>query len=436
MPRGLKGNSLTGEVEGEIKDSGYYNFNVEVADGNGDSSAVFVTVNVQPKSTLKTHKIVEVEANSYINFNMKGLESEQVSADNELFKNLDIVDTRKGIVGDAKHAAAVATLRVSKAQASVKATQKLVMEAQADKDFAVDRLRLNEKTLKAAQQNLALALLEQNQAAVRLSEARTTVEDATIRFNKAQKVLERAGDALVEAKAQMQKCEEELRAANTQKDAAQEEYDRAFTDLENANTQLEDAKIRKEFADEAVKAAKDALELAQQARDDAEADLNRADYNLELAEKALEAALFKVASIRAKLEAAKSALGDSKWEWEIVINKLYVAQARKEAADRASAIALAEGSLSDHNVNNGYNGIGSKGTTFNGCGINTYPLISGTSQVVSTNAEGYRLASGHNIIYGSCSEVTQCAAGDIISYNGYIVNGVVNAIRINKVLLS
>lgn len=111
------------------------------------------------------------------------------------------------------------------------------------------------------------------------------------------------------------------------------------------------------------------LDLAQQARDDAEADLAQADFNLDAAETALDHALEKVAEIREKAYAAKKALATAKWEWEQAINTLYVAQSRKEAADRATAIALAEGSVSDHNtIGGGVNTIGSSGrSTFGGC---------------------------------------------------------------------
>ena len=140
----------------------------------------------------------------------------------------------------------------------------------------------------------------------------------------------------------------------------------------------------------------------------------------------------------------------SNGKWEIVINQLYITQSRKEAADRSSAIALAEGSLSDNNIDNGvkiiansgstFNGCGvnscNSGSTFNGCGVNSYPLISGTFKVVSVNVYGYKLASGHSIIYGACSDVKSCNTGDLIAYSGYIVNGVVNALRIKRVLLS
>jgi hypothetical protein len=99
--------------------------------------------------------------------------------------------------------------------------------------------------------------------------------------------------------------------------------------LEAARTQLEDAKARKLVADQAVKAAKDALEIAQQARDDADNALKQADFNLKNAEQALDAALRKVAGIREKFNIAKNELSASQWDWEIKLNKLYVAQSRK-----------------------------------------------------------------------------------------------------------
>ena len=129
----------------------------------------------------------------------------------------------------------------------------------------------------------------------------------------------------------------------------------------------------------------------------------------------------------------------------MALNKLYVAQSRKETADRASSIALAEGSKSDHNVNNGAASVG--GTTsfsnaaakasFGGCDAKAYPSISGSSKVVSVGANGYELASGHNVLYGSCSQASgKVSVGDFVRYNGYINNGVINALRIERVLLS
>lgn len=395
-------------------------------------------------------KVVEVSTKTQTTTShsrIDAIEAEQVAADKELFKALDKVDTHKKIVADAKQKLAVATLRNTNAQASFNAADAAWKQATSDLEVARNILSSAQNVVNAAQQNLQLALTEQGQAAQTLADARKAVEVAQKRFNDAQKAVSDAEDNLVKAKDLFAKAEAALRDANTQKATAQEEYKRAYDNLENAKTQLEDAKTRKQQADQAVKAAQDALELAQQARDDADNDLKQADFNLDKAEKALDAALKKVATIRERYNHAKDDLSAAQWDWETALNKLYVAQARKETADRASAIALAEGSLSDHNVQNGVNTIGgsiniNSGSTvvstasFGGCDAKAYPVISGTSKVVSVNSNGFNLASGHSVIYGSCSSVGKCSVGDFVNYNGYIVNGVVNALRIDRVLLS
>ena len=290
---------------------------------------------------------------------------------------------------------------------------------------------------------MQLALTEQGQAAKTLAAARKAVEDAQTRFTAASKAVSDAEDNLVKAKAAYSKADQTLIDAKTQRAAAEQEYKRAYDNLEAAKTQLEDARARKAQADQAVKAAQDALEIATQARDDADNALKQADFALVNAEKALDAALRKVAAIREKFNVAKDELSAAQWDWETVLNKLYVAQARKETADRASAIALAEGSSSDHNVNNGVSSVvgsinlaNGGNVAFGGCDNKNYPVISGNSKVVSASSSGYTLASGHSVIFGSCSSVAKCSVGDYASYNGYIVNGVVNALRIERVLLS
>lgn len=107
---------------------------------------------------------------------------------------------------------------------------------------------------------------------------------------------------------------------------------------------------------------------------------------------------------------------------------------------------MAEGSKSDHNVNNGVASIGgstslsnagAKAASFSGCDAKAYPSIAGSSKVVSVGANGYELASGHNVVFGSCSQAsTKVSVGDFVRYNGYINNGVINALRIERVLLS
>ncbi len=69
--------------------------------------------------------------------------------------------------------------------------------------------------------------------------------------------------------------------------------------------------------------------------------MKQADFSLDKAEKALDAALKKIAAIRVKYNIANDELSAAEWDWELSVNKLYLAQSRKETADRASAIALA-----------------------------------------------------------------------------------------------
>ncbi len=71
------------------------------------------------------------------------------------------------------------------------------------------------------------------------------------------------------------------------------------------------------------------MEIATQARDDAKNELTKADFVLTEAEKRLDAALTKVTALREKYNVAKAELNAQKWDYELKINQLYAAQARK-----------------------------------------------------------------------------------------------------------
>ena len=327
LPTGIKGSTLDGSIDGTIQNAGYYNFQVECADGEGKSAQAFVTINVQPKTSLTSNffiiiilasKVVQVSSNSFSSSSLatfEKIEAEQVAADNQLFKALDVVDTRKKVVADIKQHVATATLRLTNAQLSFDAADAAWKKATADREIAQTLFVRAQIALDAAQKNLQLALTEQGRSAKTLADARKNLEEAQRRFNAAQKTLSDAEAAVVAAKDQFSKAESTLRTAQTQRAAANEEYKRAFQALEAANTQLEDARARKILADQAVKAARDALEIAQQARDDAVNALQKADFNLANAEKALDAALKKVAAIRERFNAAKNELSTAQWDW-------------------------------------------------------------------------------------------------------------------------
>ena len=104
------------------------------------------------------------------------IEKEQVSADNELFKALDIVDTKKKVVADVKQHVATATLRVTNAQLSYDAADAAWKKATSDKEVAQAVLTGALNALNAAQKNLELALTEQGQSTQNLANARKALE--------------------------------------------------------------------------------------------------------------------------------------------------------------------------------------------------------------------------------------------------------------------
>lgn len=135
------------------------------------------------------------------------IEAEQVAADNNLFKALDIVDTRKKVVADTKQHTATATLRVTNAQLSLEAADNAWKQATSDRDVAQALFSNAQSALNAAQKNLELALSEQGLAAKTLAAARKTLEEAQQRFNAAQKTLAEAERNLVDAKEKYSKAE-------------------------------------------------------------------------------------------------------------------------------------------------------------------------------------------------------------------------------------
>ena len=68
--------------------------------------------------------------------------------------------------------------------------------------------------------------------------------------------------------------------------------------------------------------------------------------------------LANLADARYALEQTKNDLGSAEWDLEKALALLYQAQARKEAADRASALALAEGATNLDGSTNVFNSLG------------------------------------------------------------------------------
>ena len=99
---------------------------------------------------------------------------------------------------------------------------------------------------------------------------------------------------------------------------------------------LQDAINKKGKADIVVINAKNALDIVGQANNDAVAALHMAQRNYELAYSALDNANILVSRVRTELAAADNKLGVAKFNLLQALNNLYVAQALKEQADKAT----------------------------------------------------------------------------------------------------
>lgn len=117
-----------------------------------------MTWNIQPKTLVRSSQLVDVQSQHVeLQYDINQVEKEQIAADDELFKALDIVGQKKSDVEAKKQVVAVATVKVNNAQASVDAATKAYNIAVSDRDNAQDNYRLAESALKDAQQNLQLA---------------------------------------------------------------------------------------------------------------------------------------------------------------------------------------------------------------------------------------------------------------------------------------
>lgn len=105
----------------------------------------------------------------------------------------------------------------------------------------------------------------------------------------------------------------------------------------------------------------------------------------------------------------------------LALNQLYVASAAKEQADKAMAIVSAQLAPSQE-------------TTFSGCVQGAFPSFFGSSQIVSTIPQGFLLQSGQRLLYGSCSKGVGGAfsEGEMVSFEGYLREGAIHAVKLSK----
>lgn len=175
-------------------------------------------------------------------------------------------------------------------------------------------------------------------------------------------------------------------------------------------------------------AAQNAVNIVNQLNDRAQSGLTASQNSYVKAYSALNNANTVVSQLQESLNDASDQLGVAKFNLQQANNNLFVAQARKEQADKATEIVRAQSSaLPADDSTSTY--------IFAGCEQQAYPSIGGSALINDANKYGYKLSSGHALVFGGCTKGdVSVRKGDVITYNGYIKNGYVHCTSYQKAL--
>jgi hypothetical protein len=112
-------------------------------------------------------------------------------------------------------------------------------------------------------------------------------------------------------------------------------------------------------------------------------------------------------------------VGEAKYKLTLALNKLFVAQAAKEQADKAINILYTQNSISDQ--------------PFAGCNQGSFPGMFGTGRVKIVNQNGFTLESGQILLSGPCTaSALACSVGDMLYFEGYLRSGCIHLLRFSK----
>jgi len=106
------------------------------------------------------------------------------------------------------------------------------------------------------------------------------------------------------------------------------------------------------------------------------------------------------------------------------MNQLLVAQALKAEKDKALSIISSQITKAANDSTAKY--------VFGGCERLGYPSFSGSLCVTDLIPNGVKLASGHILLYGSCTKSVKFSKGDVINFAGYLKDGIIHALNLSK----
>jgi chromosome segregation ATPase len=248
LPEGIHANRKTGALSGQFAQSGIYTLGLEVADQEGNSAEGFITITVIDSLQTELND-VQLETRVTYNFDLAEVRKEQISADRELFDALAVVNAAKAKLAAKQVAFQQLEAELALAETEADKAAATAAKAKAERERAAERLRLTNKALNDAQDQLNLALLDQAAASDAVIHAQEAVSVATERFNAADAALKAAEARVQQAEAEMSVCRENLLKAENNLKNAQKEFGRASQDLSDAKDDLERAIRRKELAD-------------------------------------------------------------------------------------------------------------------------------------------------------------------------------------------
>jgi hypothetical protein len=175
--------------------------------------------------------------------------------------------------------------------------------------------------------------------------------------------------------------------------------------------------------DDLTKATND-LSLAQQAYDQANHQLKEATVQLASAEAARQAALRVLQDASTANQRATSNLGAAQWNLNQAVAALNVANAAKDAADRTSALVIANGSPQTAVKVDA-------SARFGNCANSDLPRYSGSVRIVEVFGDRALLATGNTILYGACTQGRHLILrGATLSISG-VINPSTKAIEVH-----
>jgi len=330
-------------------------------------------------------------------YNINAVQQQQVEADKQLFAALAAVNGAKADVAARQGIYDGINTKLVAAEAAADKAAAAAAKANTDRENAANRLTQTNKALNDAEDKLNLALLYQAGAQANVKKATANLDSAQNKFNAAQKLLADAEKALQAAQATLNDKKLAETTANTNLQNAQKDYNRANDDLNEAKNAVSKAQDQLDKAQADLTKAKNDLSLASQAWNQAQDQLKEATIQLANAEAARQAALKVLSDATAANQKTTAALGAAEWNLNQAIAALNVANAAKDAADRTSALVIANGvPQATPKVD-----VVAKFTT---CANTILPRYAGSVKVLKVYGDRALLVTGNTILWSNCSQ--------------------------------